>query len=174
MTTEQITAATAFITHRAIRAQVASHLATGVSFLCPECQQIADTAAGCAQCDEARFTAQAAAYDALMGGAEASTGCDAYAHFPERKPTMQRLGTILRRQTRPLHANDHLRLTPEGEAALDAANLRAELPSIFDQVQAAARGGQTPDEIARAARAAGASDNLARQIARAARHLTDK
>lgn len=81
MTTEQITAATAFITHRAIRAQVAAHLASGVSFLCPECQQIADTNAGCTQCDEARFTAQAAEYDALMSGAETLTGCDAYARF---------------------------------------------------------------------------------------------
>lgn len=81
MTTEQITAATAFITHSAIRAQVASHLATGKSFLCPECQQIADTAAGCTQCGDARFGAQTAAYDALMGGAETSTGCDAYARF---------------------------------------------------------------------------------------------
>jgi len=81
MTTEQITAATAFITHRAIRAQVATHLASGVSFLCPECQQIADTNAGCTQCGDARFAAQAADYDALMGGAEASTGCDVYARF---------------------------------------------------------------------------------------------
>jgi len=81
MNTQQITDATAFITHRALRATVAAHLASGLSFLCPGCGQIADTTAGCTPCDDARFTAQAAEYDALMGGAETSTGCDAYARF---------------------------------------------------------------------------------------------
>ncbi len=81
MSTAQITAATAFITHRALRAKVAADLATGTSFLCPGCGQIADTLAGCYPCDDARFTTQAAEYDALMSGAETSTGCDAYARF---------------------------------------------------------------------------------------------
>ncbi len=81
MSTAQITAATAFIVHPALRATVAGHLASGVSFVCPDCGQIADTAAGCSPCDDARFTAQAAAYDALTGGAETLTGCDPYARF---------------------------------------------------------------------------------------------
>lgn len=81
MSTAQITAATAFIVHPALRQTVAAHLASGASFVCPGCGQIADTAAGCYPCDEAHFTAQAAAYDALTAGAETSTGCDPYARF---------------------------------------------------------------------------------------------
>ena len=87
---------------------------------------------------------------------------------------MQRLGTILHKQARPIRDTDRVRLTPQGAAALDAANLRAELPTLYGSVAAAARGGQTPEEIARHARASGASDNLTRQIQNAARHLTDR
>jgi|GEM_PF-6525319 len=81
MNTAQATEYTAFITHRAIRAQVIAHLVSGRSVVCPDCNEIASPETGCTRCDDARFTAQAAEYDALMGGAETSTGCDAYARF---------------------------------------------------------------------------------------------
>ena len=87
---------------------------------------------------------------------------------------MQRLGTILHKQARPIQDTDRFRLTPSGEAALDAASLRAELPTLYGTVEAAARGGQSPEEIARHATASGASDNLARQITNAARHLQER
>lgn len=81
MTTTQATEVTAFIVNPALRARAAARLVSGGAFLCPDCGQIADTAAGCYPCDDARFTAQEAEYDALMNSAETSTGCDAFARF---------------------------------------------------------------------------------------------
>lgn len=64
MTTAQANELTAFITHPALRARAAHRLQTGQAFICPDCGQIAATEAGCFPCDEAKFEAQAAQYDA--------------------------------------------------------------------------------------------------------------
>lgn len=59
-------------------------------------------------------------------------------------------------------------LTPAGAAALDAANLQANLPTVFDAVRHLAATNAGPAEIARRA---GGSDTQRRQIENAARHL---
>lgn len=64
MTTEQITEATAFIVHPALRAHAAHRLSIGATYLCGGCGQIADAQTGCSPCDTARFEEMAAEYDA--------------------------------------------------------------------------------------------------------------
>lgn len=81
MTTAQATEYTAFIVNPAIRAQVAASLLAGRAVICPDCNEIANPETGCTRCDDARFAAQEAEYDALMSGAETSTGCDQYARY---------------------------------------------------------------------------------------------
>lgn len=57
-----------------------------------------------------------------------------------------------------------LSLTPQGEAALAAADLEAEFPALFASVEALARRGVSPQQVARHAAASGASPYMASLI----------
>lgn len=81
LTAEEAAKATAFITHRALRASAAARLMDGRTYICPTCENIADTDSGCYPCDTARYEKFIAEAEVMMGNAEASTGCDPYARF---------------------------------------------------------------------------------------------
>jgi hypothetical protein len=81
MTTIQASSLTAFIVNPAIRARAAARLLSGDAFICPTCENIADTNAGCDPCDTARFDKFIEENEVMMANAEASTGCDAYARY---------------------------------------------------------------------------------------------
>lgn len=66
MTFIQATEATAFIKNPALRGRAVARLVSGDAFLCPDCGNLTDAQTGCYPCDEARFTPQCDAYDAMQ------------------------------------------------------------------------------------------------------------
>lgn len=82
MTTAQATDYTAFIANRAIRAQVTAALLTGRLTVCPDCNELANPETGCTSCDQARFAALEAQYEAKMANAECGEyGMDTYSRY---------------------------------------------------------------------------------------------
>ncbi len=81
MTTAEATEYCQWIGHRGLRMIVIADLITGRSYVCPHCEQIANTDNGCFPCNEKQEAAQCAAYDEQMANAESAYGCDPYARF---------------------------------------------------------------------------------------------
>lgn len=61
--------------------------------------------------------------------------------------------------------------SPEATDALAAADLRQDLPTLYDGVKSMIRDGYSPEQVQRAAQKSGATDTLAAACRAAAQHL---